>query len=94
MILRYFIIFVVIALGIGIWLWYSTRKYKEAANLPASPGDPSYRRGLMLAKQLELIEQEPMLIGDPEWAEQTKAALDGWYHRLDKNPARPRKRMR
>ena len=88
MLLRYFGMFVVIALIIIGILWFITRDAKKTLSKELDPVKRAKLINADAVSQLEKLLHDPMKIGDPDWEKESRYVVNA----AKGIPPRPRKK--
>lgn len=73
--LRYFIVFVILGIGVCLFLWkmYNTAKDSEPRTRYS---ETNYAHAV---RQLDILLSDPMKISSKEWEDQTRKVIENYY---------------
>lgn len=83
-VLRYFTIFIIIGLAVGAFLWFSGSRYKRESSKPIDPRIRADHMGGEAVRQLDLILNDPLLVGDDHWRFYSQEIVNRWHLRDQK----------
>lgn len=88
--LRYFFVFLFIALITMAVIALLARYNIKQAQIETDPVKRANSVAAQAVRQLDVIINDPMKIGDPGWEAESKSIVNAWYG-YPNHPRRPRK---